>query len=223
MKKSTKNKKRGSKATKKSKQSKKAFGKLLLIIVIIGLFLILDPFSSTNNKKTFEYEGMKWTKGNYDGVEVYSPEMVVGKDYDLYLRKDPRLNEAIVTGEFNTFADEGYISLSPELESCGWEIARITEELESFLKLGIGLESVEIATSDAATALEKEDIDSYKSCFNSFKKTVILLDIGAPQVIQEDANKFCYKINVENCKDVASIEKFMTRVVLESKSGESKK
>jgi hypothetical protein len=28
---------------------------------------------------------------------------------------------------------------------------------------------------------------------------------------------------VENCKDVASIEKFMTRVVLESKSGESKK
>ena len=41
-----------------------------------------------------------------------------------------------------------------------------------------------------------------------------MIDIGEARVVQDDVNRFCYKVYVDDCNDILGVEKFMTEIVL---------
>jgi hypothetical protein len=186
---------------------------LVVIVVVIGSVIV--SYSVVERMKSFEYGGVDWAVEDYGEFDVYHARFasLTGADlnYNLYLRNDPRKNDVSVSGEFKSFKYGGYISLSQELEACRGEVSRVMVDLGSFLKAGLGMRRIDVATSDAEFSLESGT--PYINCYNTFDRSVFMIDIGENRVVQDDANRFCYNIYVNDCDNILAVEKFMTEIV----------
>lgn len=205
------------KVKKQNKKSNKIFGRAISVIIIVAIISILfSIYSSPKQNKYFEYEGKEWIVITYDNVDAYYPKEYLEEDTpDLFLTNDPRLNPIKSSGEFTRFSKNGYLSLSPEVEECAWEMPRAIDELEEFLKYETKLNNIKRTTTDAATAIAKNDTSLYQNCYTSVKKSTIIIELGNPSITQTEENDYCYKIKIEDCHDVEPIEKFITEILTE--------
>ena len=195
---------------------------IVIIVAVIGGMLVF--YSVVENMKSFKYAGVNWTIEDYGEFDVYHARFAsltgANLNYNLYLRNDPRKNDVLVSGEFGSFKRGGYISLSQEFEACRGEASRVMVDLGAFLKSGLGMWGIGVATSDAEYSLESGV--RYANCQSSdtFDKSVFMIDIGEARVVQDGTNRFCYSIYVNDCNDILAVEKFMIEIVANYMEGD---
>ncbi|MBU3923516.1 MAG: hypothetical protein KJ592_01220 [Nanoarchaeota archaeon] len=196
---------------------------LFWFFVVVGVVFatVFVSYFFVESLKGFEYGGANWTVEDYGQFDVYHARFASlyrkNMMYNLYLRNDPRKNNVPVEGEFKSFKRGGYISLSQEFESCRGEVSRVMVDLGAFLKSGLGMDAIAVATSDAEFSLRSET--PYVNCSNTLDRSVFMIDVGENGVVQDDVNRFCYTITVEDCNDITSVEKFMTEILVAHMGG----
>lgn len=207
---------------KKKKQSKKELIKKIIIKISISIIMLSLIFLSLiglpkNESEFFEYDGVMWRTVIYDGEITYFPDNYLKEksEFHLFLRIDPRENNIETFINSSTFTDLGYVSLSPEVASCERETKRAIEEMEMFLEEKTNLMEIKPATTDASLALEINDTAFYQKCFTSFRTSIISIELGDSSVKQRKESPYCYEIKINNCSDIAPIEKFITKIIKE--------
>jgi len=196
-------------------------GQLIWFFVIVAIIFaaFLVPYFTLEGAKTFEYGGVDWLIEKYAEPtgDIYhgrfSPAVTPDLTFNIYLRGDPRENFVETVGIFDDFKGGGIISLSPEVDACRGDLTRVMFDLASFLKQGIGVGSIDIGYTDRSFAIERDK--RYALCDNVNDRTLIIVDIGEPAVVQDEKNPYCYTIYAENCNDVSSVEKFIVKSVMD--------
>lgn len=191
---------------------------VIIAVVFISLFASYFGFQSM---RKFEYSSIDWTIEDYKDLRIYhgSFESLIRDDliYNIYLRIDPRKNEVYTEGFFDKFRYGGIVSIDPEVDTCRGNLARAMVDLGSFLGQGIGAGALEAGFTDEAFA--SENGKRFATCENVRDRTVVVVEIGEPAVIQNEENPYCYTIRVRDCDDVSAIEKFMVKSVGDFESG----
>lgn len=184
------------------------------VIIAIVFASVLIPYFYSQNLKSFNYAGVDWMKEEYTQFDVYHSEFPAlnGQNYkyNIFLRNDPRENNVTVDGTFKEFKIGGFVSISPEVDSCRGDVSRVMLDLGSFLELGLGIQKVWAATP--SFEIHNETGREYATC-STKDRTIIMIEKGEPVVLQSRDNPFCYTIRVRDCDDIEPVEKFMTEVV----------
>ena len=188
-----------------------------VVIVIFAAFLV--PYFWIESSKTFHYGGVDWDIDDSDQyITFYHSEFPtlngVNLNYNIYMRHDPRENDVYTEGEFNAFKYGGYLSFTEEINACRGQVPRAALDLKSFVRTGVGVGNMD---NSALTPEFAEELNvSFINCSNTLDRTVVVLRMGEPSVIQSETNPYCYVISIEDCDDFAPIEKFIVKTVDDS-------
>src|SRR3989338_497941 len=211
----TKEAKPGEKSQKEviKRENKQLFWIILIIFLIFLTFFIINQIRV--NRNYFEYGGANWTIEDYGNLRIYHGrfEVFTGKPviYDIYLRNDPRTNKVLVTGGYGDFKEHTYFSFSKGVNQCRGDIPRVVSDLSNFLEKAIGVDNVSPATN--SRDYTNESTLEFVNC-TSTDRGVVIFEMGEEQsVMQSDENKFCHIITIKDCKDLATVEKYMTSIV----------
>ena len=217
---------------KKSKNNKQKKGKVkgpaaekenqqlfwFVIVLVIVFALVLIPYFWIENSKSFGFGGAEWVieeyaeptgtiyHGRFEALDG-SPELF----FNVFLRGDPRTNDVPTGGVFDDFIYGGIVSMSPEVDKCRGELSRSMLDLGSFLRTGVGVKKLESGSTDRATATESGR--KYAICGRVLDRTLVIVEIGEPRVVQHEKYKSCYTIYAESCDDVSSVEKFIVKTI----------
>ena len=189
----------------------------VIVVIIFASFLV--PYFTLEGAKTFEYGGVDWVAEEYaepTGVIYhgrFTPRIIPDLVFNLYLRGDPRENDVRTEGTFSKFRHGGVVSMSPEVDACRGELSRVMLDLGSFLEQGIGVGSLE--TGSTSFIVANQSNRRYAVCDSIHDRTIVIVDIGEPAVVQHDMNPYCYTIYAENCNDVSSVEKFIVKSIID--------
>jgi len=190
---------------------------LFWFFVVVGVIFagILISYFWVEGSKSFEFGGIDWQIEDYEYLKIYHGRFVSFANpdlfYNVYLRVDPRENDVATTGTFDSFKYGGVIALSPEVDVCRGELSRGIFDLSAFLMRGASVGPVDSGSSDKFVALETDR--RFGSCDAILDRTVVLVDIGEPRVLQDEKNPYCYTIYAKDCEDISGIEKFITKSV----------
>jgi len=222
-------KKKVSKLTNEEKEELKAEGELpkksirksenrqlIWFFVIVGVIFasFLVPYFWIQSSKTFEWGGAEWfIEDDVYLDQLYHGRFMIQDDsnrrYNVWLRNDPRKDNVYTEGNFDSFKYGGYISGTRDVENCLGEIPRARLDLKSFVKMGLTVGVVDAAMAELDLA--EEFNYSYVDCSTNLDRTVIILKMGEPSVIQSAENPYCYTITIRDCEDNEPIEKFITK------------
>ncbi len=187
---------------------------LVTILVVFGAFL--GTYFFVQGLKTFEYAGVNFEKIDYQNLELYHgvfPVVFNGQVksyYNFYLRTDPRKNNIPINTDFS-FSKNIVVSLSPEVGECvGASLSQI--ELGKFLT-AFGIANIKSAVTDPEIAKELDV--PYTTCNSaSPEQTVIIVQKSEnPSIDMESGSSFCYNINVGECENVKTIERFIVGIM----------
>ena len=187
--------------------------------IILAIILIIIISTYTINKlgkepSSFKFMELEWKQGVYDGEEIFHTKFPVGENgKEVYLKIDPRANYQDSNITIGRVKSKVYVSTSKEVNDCILNTPKIKDDLKNFLEDVMGKEVI-FKTTDAEWALETDNVDSYKTCTNSYKESVIVLEIGEDNLFVHPYNNLCYVVQMENCKDTSSIEKLMLELML---------
>ncbi len=191
---------------------------LLWLVIVVGFVFVAVLFSYfwVQGAKSFQYDKINWTINDYNNLKIFHgrfPSLgVANLTFNMYLREDPRKNNAQTNGTFDKFSYGGIVSISPTIDRCRGELSRAMLDLGSFMRRGIGVGPLEVATTDKFTALELNR--TYARCDTVSDKTIVIVEMGnSSSVVQNTKNPYCYTIKAQNCEDISSIEKFMVKSV----------
>lgn len=195
---------------------------LLWFFVIVGLVFasFLVPYFWKQSAKTFEWGGADWYIEEDPAVDVLyhgrflalGPELRAAKiTYNVWLRNDPRKDNVYTEGEFDSFKYGGYVSRTQDIQNCRGEIPRAAVDLGGFLKVGLGVGVLDNAAAEMELA--EEFNYTYVNCSTHLDRTVVVLRMGEPSVIQSEENPNCYTITIRDCEDNEPIEKFITKTI----------
>jgi len=204
------------------KENKQVTWFLVLAGVVFASFLI--PYFYIESLKSFDFAGIPWKIEALGEQKIYHGRFYAlsGADliYNIYLRIDPRENDVFASGTFNLFRYGAYISLSPEVNKCRGEVSRVMVDLGSFLKAGVGIANLAVATNNPDYS--NETGLPYIDCSNLHERTIIIIEKGEERsVVQSNENPDCYIITVNDCNDGAPIEKFMLESISAFKENSS--
>lgn len=192
---------------------------------IIGAMLILVSvfFASSyffNQLRSFEHEGLTFTKEKFGEIPVFHYYYYITPKlkYNLYLRKDPRMNTVPFTGKA---VDEGieffqetpiYLSVNPEgLTECEYGRVGISQ-LATFLADN----QLQVIGSAPDEKLAKEANVKYATCAFRPNDMVILLEAGdKTQIVRQ--SDLCFKIQIANCEVLEAVEKFQVQSILDAR------
>ena len=192
---------------------------LLWFFIIIGIVFasFLIPYFWAEGEKTFEYVGADWVVEEYPEPtgDIYHGRFkaLSGADlmFNVFFRGDPRENDVRTEGTFNKFKRGGIVSFSPEVDECRGELGRVMLDLGSFLREGVGVGSIETGYIDSVLAIENEK--RYATCDRVNDRSLVIVKIGEPAVVQNESYSYCYTIYAKDCDDVSSVEKFMIKTI----------
>ncbi|MGC9309156.1 MAG: hypothetical protein ACP5D2_00485 [Candidatus Nanoarchaeia archaeon] len=210
-KKTSKKKKKGKLI--KTKEDKQLAWILVILILIIAGFVI--SWFYIQSLKTFSYAGLEWQieerpGGEFDWHHTQFPTFYnPSKLFTLSLRNDPRKNNVPVNVDNWEFTRNAtIISLGEEARACD-KLYISNQVLTIFLSKAIGI-STQGAISDKEIA-EEQNI-SFANC-TSTNKTVILIQTSEQPSIEQEDN--CYKLNIGDCKNFETTERFITAILEE--------
>ena len=190
---------------------------LVWFFIIVGAIFatVFILYFSIEGAKTFEYGEMDWMIEDYKDLRIYHGRFMAldGENlyYNIFLRNDPRKNDVLTEGTFDKFRYGGVVSFSPEVEQCKGEMSRIMLDLSGFLRQGVGVGSLEIGSTDESIASDNDR--RFAQCDTILDRTLIIMEIGESSVVQNEDNPYCYTISVEDCNDIAPVERFMVKSV----------
>jgi uncharacterized integral membrane protein len=200
------------KITKKSiieKENKQLLWFFVVVIVVFASFLI--PYFYMQNSKSFNYAYIDWKVEDYENLKIFHGRFVsIGNknvNFNTYLRNDPRKNNVDTFGDFTKFKYNAVVSMSPEVDSCRGELARVMLDLGSYISQGIGLGEVKAGSTNNDTAFSSNR--EYANCELTKDKTVVIIELGEPKIIQNEENPYCYTIYAKDCQDINAVEKFI--------------
>ncbi len=204
----------------RSAEEKQLIWFFLIIAVVFGSFLI--PYFYIQELNKFDFVGIEWVTEPFGDSKIYHGRFYAfdGSDvvFNVYMRNDPRKNDIPAEGNFNLFVkDESFITLGAEARTCnGRQVSRALVDLGSFLKAGVGVESLDVGTTDLKYS--KDSGIKHVDCLTHPEKTVIRIEKGEESwIVQDKENPYCYIIQVNSCEDIAPIEKFMVEAISDFK------
>lgn len=190
---------------------------LVWFLIVIGAVfaLLFFIYFSVQSSNRFEYGGADWAIEDYENLRIYHGRFLALKNpsltFNVFLRTDPRENDVPTEGNFNKFKNGGIISISPEANECRGELTRQILDLSSFLRQGASVGTVTGGTTDSILAAESGQRHAICSKVND--RTLVIVDIGEPRVVQDEKNPYCYTIYIDDCNDISPIEKFMLKSI----------
>jgi len=198
----------------KEKENRQLFWILVFVVFLIAAVLI--PYFWVESTKSFSYVGADWKIEDYEDLRIYHGRFSAldgsNLNYNIYLRGDPRRNDVLTEGVFDTFKYGGIVAISPEVDECRGEISRVMIDLGGFLRKGVGLNKLEVASNDKFVANENDRL--YATCGVISDRTLIEIELGEEsKVVKNEKNPYCYTIYVEDCEDISSVEKFMIKTL----------
>ena len=185
---------------------------------ILVLLLSFNYFYKNINH--FKYQGLPFTKENYDKLPVFhyyyyfTDSAGQQYQYNLYLQTDPRKNDIPITGKIELPAegDPVYVSINGTgLTDCKAASTGVAT-LAGFLVANLFDSKAGLA--DAAEA-EKNNLTHIDCDTNPYDIT-IKLQAGEVTKITKEAN--CHIISIANCEVVPAIEKFEVQAILDAKA-----
>jgi|SRR3989344_776458 len=189
----------------------------IVIGVMIGIILILVITTMVvRNMRTFQYEGLTFTKERFDKINVYhyyyyfSDESGQQYRYNLYLRNDPRENEVPINANITFGNKKVYVGIGDGISQCR-DSARDVASLYSFLHNN--LIDVKAGLTNEIEAVESNL--THVSCSRYPNNKVIVISEGDETEITQDKN--CYEIKVANCELLDAVEKFEVESILHAK------
>lgn len=191
---------------------------LIWTLVIVGFVFaaVLIPYFWVESSKVFEFGGVDWVIEKYDYLDIFHGRFASltnqNLNYNVFLRLDPRENDAEVTGKIDDFKYGGVISLEPEVETCRGDLSRVMLDLGAFLRQGVGVGPIESASTSEEIASTSGR--RFATCENVRDRTVVVVGIGEKRgIVKSEVNPNCYVITAETCEDSAVVEKFMVSAV----------
>jgi hypothetical protein len=190
---------------------------LLWFFIIVGIVFasFLIPYFWVESEKTFEYVGADWAIEDYDNLRIYHGRFasLAGGNlmFNVFLRGDPRVNDIPTEGTFDKFKYGGVVSMTPEVDACRGELSRVMLDLGSFMRQGIGVDKLESGSTDRNVARETDR--RFAECNTVSDRTLVIVEIGEPKVVQNESHNYCYTIYAEDCDDVSSVEKFIIKTI----------
>ena len=183
---------------------------VLIFVIAVGTYFYVQGMNK------FNYDGVPWAIENEGGGLIiyharfpafYNPNIT----YNLYLRNDPRTNDVPTQGNFSDFRYDSLLAFSPQVDACRGDIPRVVVDLAMFLKSDIGVKKLDPATTNLE--ISKEANRTYADC-SIVNQGVFIIQMGnKSSVIQNEKNSFCYTITIQNCTDIAPVEKFIIETV----------
>ena len=222
-------KKKSKGKTKKKKKTSGSDKELYWILgAMVGLIVVfLISFSIFQSMKTFEYQGLDFTKEKFGEIPLYryyyftnslsTTGAVIGepKLVNLYLRNDPRKINIPIEGEIE-FPRKGkfvYITINGTgLDQCKYSSIALAS-LSSFLTQNDF--TVKGAVPNEAEA--EENNIKYATCETRPDNAVILIQTGQETKIVKEAEN-CYVISSTNCEILPAVERFMIQVIIDAKA-----
>jgi hypothetical protein len=224
-------KRKNAKLTVKEKEELKAEGEipkksvrekenkqLIWFFIIIGIVFatVLISYLGIEGAKHFEYNHIDWLVEEYPNLQIFHGKFMAlsGTDvsYNIFLRNDPRKNNVLTEGTFDKFKYGGIISFSPEVDTCRGELSRAIVDVGAFLRQGVGVGDIK-AGSTNETIASIDDNKLFAQCDTVLDRTVVVVEMGEPSVVQNIENPYCYTISIEDCNDIKPIERFMVKSV----------
>jgi hypothetical protein len=194
---------------------------LMWFLIIVGLVFVafLIPYFYFESQKTFHYGGVDWDIDDSDNIITFYHSQFralngANINYNIYLRGDPRENDVYTEGKFNSFKYGGYLSWTEDIQKCRGQVPRAALDMKSFVRTGVGIGNIDSGSS--TPELAEELGFPYVDCFTNLNRTVIVLRMGEPSVLQSENNPYCYYITIKDCDDFAPIEKFIIKTIDDS-------
>lgn len=189
-----------------------------IILALVVVFLI--TLSILQGLKTFDYQGLSFTKVKYGDTYFYQYDYYVRDTsgninrYYLNLQQDPRENNVPIEGEISFDIREFvYFSINETgLKQCSYGEAAVGA-LAGFLT-GNHIQ-VRASVPDEAEAIARGV--KYANCTHSPipDRPVIFLEASNETRITKE-NK-CYRIQVNNCEVFPAVEKFMVQTLIDAR------
>ena len=180
---------------------------IIIIFIILGFagaYLILQ------NINKFQYVGVNWEKIKYGELDFYHGRFPLFDNYyNIYMRTDPRKNEIPVKNITLKIFPVVIVALEPEAGGCyGANIGSM--ELGKFF--GAVGSKVISAINDEKTA--KEYGTPFANCSFTNQTTVVMLQKSeTPSITQSSEYPNCYILNVGECENTKTVEKFLLTII----------
>jgi hypothetical protein len=200
------------------KVKKKEDSQLAWILFIIGLVFagfLVTYFVIVPALSTFNYAGVKWEKIDQGNLELYHSRFSPHENfvYNAYFRTDPRKNNISLGETSFGFFSNAIISLDVDSEDCGGANVIGNKMLGEFLtSLNI---QVSGALNDEETA---EELNlSFADCSSSAigRNVFLVKKSEEPSIERDSVHDSCYLINVGNCENIKTVERFISGVLLQ--------
>jgi hypothetical protein len=199
------------------KVKKKEDSQLAWILFIIGLVFagfLITYFVIVPALSTFDYAGVKWEKIDQGNLELYHSRFSPHENfvYNAYFRTDPRDNNISIDTRFG-FYSQAIVSLDVNLEDCGGANVIGNKLLGEFLtSMNI---QVSGTINDEETA---EELNlSFANCASSAigRNVFLVMKSDEPSIERDSVHDSCYIINVGNCENIKTVERFISGVLLQ--------
>lgn len=192
---------------------------LIWFVVVVGIVfaVFLISYFGVEGARTFEYIGVDWVIEEYDAPTgtIYHGRFEALSNPDLmfnvFLRNDPRENDVATEGTFNKFKRGGIISISPEADECRGALSGAMIDLGGFLAQGVGVGTIDAGSTDSVVAVESGM--RHAVCNKVNDRTLVVVDVGEPRVVQDEKYLYCYTIYIDDCADVSPVEKFIIKSI----------
>jgi len=199
--------------------------------VMVGLILVfLVSYSVFQTLRTFEYEGLSFTKEKLGDIDFYRHYyytdlgVITGLAIDrgtphqinLYLQSDPRENDIPVDGDVKFDLQRPvFISTNTTgLTQCDGASAGL-----STLSIFLNANGLDITGGTTDRALANESGVEYVTCEDRpLEGSVVILIREGDETSIQATDKSCYVIKANNCEILPAIEKFIVQMIIDARA-----
>ncbi len=195
----------------KKRMERQAFLFFLAIIIFLGA-IILAPYLYHEIFGKFSYAGIQFEKTKSGSVDFYHgvfPVVLQGKfyhDFNLYLRHDPRKNDIPINA---TFRLSNNVSIGFEKGAIRCPDAVLGQSLMGqFFGSFPTVKEIEVGMINYTDA--RDNSLPQITCKNaSASNKVFIIQKSETPSITLGENSNCFVLNVGNCKDLETIERYV--------------
>jgi len=201
----------------KKKEQEKLHDKQLrwaIVLIVVILLGFAGSFWFIQNMKKFEYAGLEWSQIKQGQITFYHAQFPFFEyNYNVYFRTDPRKNKIEVNVSEFKFQQTVVFGFDKTSLSC-------PDAGISNLQMGqfFGVTRIKIETGTTDEEIAKEANASAISCAysNENNKTVIIVQkSNQTSIIQDNKYPNCYIMNIGECENLKTTERFLTAVITE--------